>query len=135
VARHAPVFEVVSPSLHRQASVPIETGMNAGTSKLKRQDATTKGFQFPTASNNATTVHKLQGATLEKLFVSSQSHQKSWVCVVLSHATTTKGLCAWPTLNTSWQNKAKRNFVAQQLDVAWVKGRLAWLRCSGKSSH
>jgi hypothetical protein len=43
------------------------------------------------SSNNATTVHKLQGATLEKLFVSSWSCQKSWVHVVLSRATATKG--------------------------------------------
>jgi hypothetical protein len=75
-----------------RASIPTETGISAGTSKPKRQDAMIKGFQFPTFSNNATTVHKLQGATLEKLFVSSWSHQKNWVCVVLSRVTTTKGL-------------------------------------------
>jgi hypothetical protein len=66
------------------AFILIETDISAGTSKPKRQDAMDKHFQFPTVSNSATTVHKLQGVALERLFVSSWSHQKSWVCVVLS---------------------------------------------------
>jgi hypothetical protein len=75
-----------------RASIPIETDVSAGASKPKRQDAMTKGFQFPAVSSNATAVHKLQGATLEKLFVSSWSCQKNWVHIVLSRVTTIKGL-------------------------------------------
>ena len=49
--------------------------------------------QFPVNCNRATTCHKLQGKTLQKLVINSFNYStKNWIYVVLSRLTTLKGL-------------------------------------------
>ena len=43
-------------------------------------------------SNNATTGHKLQGCTIEDLYIPSWSNQTSWSYVAISRVTTLEGL-------------------------------------------
>jgi hypothetical protein len=47
-----------------------------------------KAIQLPLISNNATTVHKLQGIGVEKLFVFTLCYKKNWLYVVLSRLKT-----------------------------------------------
>jgi hypothetical protein len=52
-----------------------------------------KALQFPVVSNTATTGHKLQGATIESLFVHDWNYGfTNWPYVVLSRVTTMSGL-------------------------------------------
>ena len=51
-----------------------------------------KATQLPILINNATTGHKLQGKTIEKLFVHNWSYTHNWAYVVLSRVKTIKGL-------------------------------------------
>ena len=48
--------------------------------------------QVPILVNNATTGHKLQGATIDNIFVHAWRYEKNWPYVVLSRVTTLKGL-------------------------------------------
>ena len=51
-----------------------------------------KGFQLPIISNIATTGHKLQGASVDNLFVHAWNYSTNWVYVILSRVRTMKGL-------------------------------------------
>ena len=51
-----------------------------------------RGTQLPILCNNATTGHKLQGATIAALFVHSWSNVRNWTYVVLSRVKTLAGL-------------------------------------------
>jgi hypothetical protein len=51
-----------------------------------------KTIQLPLISNTATTVHKLQGIGVDKLFVYSVCYQKNWLYVALSRVRQLKGL-------------------------------------------
>jgi len=51
-----------------------------------------KATQVPLLVNNATTGHKLQGATIKRIFVHSWRYEKNWPYVVLSRVTTLSGL-------------------------------------------
>lgn len=51
-----------------------------------------KGSQFPIISNTATTGHKLQGCSLDSLFVNEWHYHSNWAYVVLSRVRTMKGL-------------------------------------------
>ena len=51
-----------------------------------------KATQLPLVVNNATTGHKLQGATINSLFVHCWRYDKNWACVVLSRVRTLEGL-------------------------------------------
>ena len=52
----------------------------------------TKGYQLPLVSNGCTTGHKLQGCSLDKVFVESWSYSRNWPYVILSRVRTMKGL-------------------------------------------
>ena len=43
-----------------------------------------KGYELPIISNTAATGHKLQGSSLNKLFVHTWNYSTNWVYVVLS---------------------------------------------------
>jgi hypothetical protein len=51
-----------------------------------------KGIQLPVVSNNATTGHKLQGSSVDTIFVHHWVYEKNWAYVVLSRVRTHKGL-------------------------------------------
>lgn len=57
-----------------------------------RMPATVKMTQLPVLINNATTGHKLQGKTLDMLFISHWNNAQNWSYVVLSRVRTLLGL-------------------------------------------
>lgn len=50
------------------------------------------GTQFPIISNSATTAHKLQGLTVETLFVNEWQYKENWAYVTLSRVVEREGL-------------------------------------------
>jgi hypothetical protein len=58
----------------------------------KRMYISMKMNQFSMNINHATTGHKLQGKSLDHLFISSWSYQRNWPYVLLSRVRTLKGL-------------------------------------------
>ena len=65
------------------------------TLQVKDDDRETlkmKATQLPVISNHATTGHKLQGASVDELFVRSWSYTTNWPSVVLSRLRTSEGL-------------------------------------------
>ena len=76
----------------------LQTGGQASTQLLYM-----RGTQLPILCNNATTGHKLQGATIATLFVHSWSNVRNWTYIVLSRVKknhgaipTTKARCKRP---------------------------------------
>ena len=51
-----------------------------------------KATQLPVISNHATTGHKLQGTSVDELFIHSWSYTMNWPYVVLSRLRTSEGL-------------------------------------------
>ena len=74
--------------------------------------------------NHATTGHKLQGKTVQNIFVCNWSYQSNWPYVVLSRVKTMKGLFLQQPLNTNTAKYAvpkslinmMRNFQSRELD-------------------
>jgi hypothetical protein len=58
----------------------------------KRMYISMKMNQFSMNINHATTGHKLQGKSLNQLFISSWSYQRNWPYVLLSRVRTLNGL-------------------------------------------
>ena len=52
-----------------------------------------KATQLPVISNQATTRHKLQGASINQLFVNNWNYTTNWPYVVLSRLQSSEGLC------------------------------------------
>ena len=73
------------------AKVPYPDSLQTG-GQTSDQLLYMQGKQLPILCNNATTGHKLQGATIETLFVHSWSNVRNWTYVVLSRVKTLKGL-------------------------------------------
>ena len=75
------------------ARVPYPDSMQPGTGKNKvTLKVTMRGTQLPIVCNNATTGHKLQGTSIESLFVHASTTVRNWMYVVLSRVKTLKGL-------------------------------------------
>ena len=63
------------------------------TKNEEREKVHMKFTQFPILLNNATTGHKLQGSSLDELFVHEWKYSvKNWIYVVLSRVRTLQGL-------------------------------------------
>jgi hypothetical protein len=73
------------------AKVPYPDSLQTG-GQTSAQLLYMRGTQLPIQCNNATTGHKLQGATIRTLFVHSWSNVQNWTYVVLSRVKTLKGL-------------------------------------------
>ena len=58
-----------------------------------------KAIQIPLISNNASTGHKLQGSSVDNLYVPSWNYSVNWPYVVLSRVTTLQGLYLGKPLN------------------------------------
>ena len=72
--------------------------------------------QFPLNSNIATTCHKLQGKTLQKLVINSFDYsKKNWVYVVLSRITSLRGLVLLEMLDDT------RDFKCNNQLLRWEK--------------
>lgn len=80
-----PLFDV-KPRNYSKFQATIPDAMH-GTEIL-----TMSGRQFPIVSNNATTGHKLQGASVDDIFVNDWYYGANWVYVVLSRVRTMRGL-------------------------------------------
>ena len=83
-------FRVSPQSQLFSAELPIPEALQ--TEPDERQLARMKATQLPLLVNNATTGHKLQGATIDSLFVHCWRYDKNWAYVVLSRVRTLEGL-------------------------------------------
>ena len=59
-----------------------------------------KATQLPVISNQATTGHKLQGASINQLFVNNWNYTTNWPYVVLSRLRSSEGLYLRNKLST-----------------------------------
>jgi hypothetical protein len=75
-----------------KAHVPIPTFETAITSKTDRQHVTIKLTQFPLNIASARTAHKLQGRSLDNIFLSTLGYTDNWIYVALSRVKTLKGI-------------------------------------------
>ena len=88
---------------------PKILGFDAGIRKVKM-----KAFQLPVVSNTATTGHKLQGASLDRLFVHDWNYScRNWAYVVLSRVRTMAGLTFRKPLTV---DRKKFNITADYVD-------------------
>ena len=86
----AQTFTVSPESRTFKAKMPVPEAM-----RIKEDEKDLlgmKGTQLPLLVNNATTGHKLQGATINSLFVHCWRYEKNWPYVVLSRVKTLQGL-------------------------------------------
>ena len=83
-----------------QAKIPIPEYGSPFDHKTKRTAGTRIQFvQFPLNISSASTVHKLQGRSIDNLMVSSFDYTDNWIYVVLSRVKTIKGLFLMSELN------------------------------------
>ena len=73
------------------ADVPYPRSLQTGSNQDTTQQLHMKGLQLPFICNNATTGHKLQGASVQTLFVHTRSMVENWSYVVLSRVKTISG--------------------------------------------
>jgi hypothetical protein len=72
-----------------QFPLPLFGNIEKNTQRIQRGIRMT---QFPVCCANARTIHKLQGRSIENLFVSSWDYTDNWIYVALSRVRTLKGL-------------------------------------------
>ena len=95
---HPQVFSVEAQDHTVQAKIPV--GPDRRLSTKQREDVGMKMHQFPVISDHATTVHKLQGCTVDAIFIHSWNYAKNWVYVALSRVKTRQGLFLNERLST-----------------------------------
>jgi hypothetical protein len=107
------VFKLETRNFDFKANIPVASTLStASTDETFR--VAMKGRQVPFVSNTATTGHKLQGATLESIFVNDWRYDKNWAYVVLSRVTTMCG--GEPPNGTSQSPRTRGLFIRQPLD-------------------
>ena len=106
-------FELVPQKHSFTARVPLPDTLQAtrtgGSEKLKMT-----GVQLPIVCNNATTGHKLQGSSVDNIFVHSWTTVPNWIYVVLSRVKTIEGL--FLRLPLDKRNLHKYNHVPEELN-------------------
>jgi hypothetical protein len=81
--------------------------------------------QFGVNSNIATTGHKLQGMSKDKIIVTSWNYQfKNWIYVVLSRVRTLEGLHLLEKLNPSFDFTVDEKLLREESRIAELQGRL-----------
>lgn len=86
------LFKLQPEEQQFQVSIPYPKNLQPGGNP-KKQTIKLKALQLPIIINNATTGHKLQGATVPNLFVAETSNRhQNWLYVVLSRVKTMHGL-------------------------------------------
>ena len=75
-----------------------------------------KGIQLPILVNNATTGHKLQGSSVDNLFVHSWNYVTNWPYVMLSRVKTRKGLFCRKALSKDLSKYAVPDSLSRMLD-------------------
>ena len=109
---HPQIFKVQPKEHHFFAKIPRPVSLTDGT-KQQTDHLAMKGMQLPIVCNNATTGHKLQGATIKKIFVQSFTTVQNWLYVVLSRVKTMNGLFLHKPLNK--KDLPKYNFIPEEL--------------------
>ena len=86
-------IHLIEPKTYKslQAQFPIPKDLQA-TSSDKKVTVNLQATQLPLISSNATTGHKLQGASIDSLYVPSWNYMLNWCYVVISRVRTLKGL-------------------------------------------
>jgi hypothetical protein len=88
----SPKVFTMRPQPHSFAArLPLPECQQSGGVK-NTQKVLMTGIQLPIISNNATTGHKLQGATVTQLLVHTATNVRNWTYVVLSRVREMKGL-------------------------------------------
>jgi hypothetical protein len=77
----------------------------------QRDSVPMSAVQFGLISNSATTGHKLQGSSVDNIFVHSWSYHTNWPCVLLSRVRTIAGLF----LRVKLSNKLDKYSVPEEL--------------------
>lgn len=80
-----------SEPLETKCTVQMPMQLVAG-GKTEEFQVGMKMLQFSFIMNHATTVHKLQGQTVENLYIVNWSYKANWIYVALSRVKTLKGL-------------------------------------------
>ena len=84
------LFTMLPQSHSFKAKVPLPDSLQPGGVK-QTHDIYMTGDQLPIISNNATTGHKLQGATVTSLLVHTATKVRNWTYVVLSRVREMQG--------------------------------------------
>ena len=87
-----------------------------------------KATQLPVISNQATTGHKLQGASINQLFVNNWNYTTNWPYVVLSRLRSSEGLYLRNKLSTDlmkyampWQLQKMIQRLEKTAPTFWTK--------------
>ena len=99
--------------------------------RMKHDDRETvkmKATQLPIISNQATTGHKLQGASINQLFVNNWNYTTNWPYVVLSRLRSSQGLYLRNKLSTDltkyampWQLQKMIQRLEKTAPTSWTK--------------
>ena len=73
-----------------KAQFPVEESLRA--TKDQKVTMHLRAKQIPLVSNNACTGHKLQGSSVDNLYIPSWSYQTNWPYVLISRVRTLNGL-------------------------------------------
>ncbi len=95
-------IHLIQPKQYKsiQANFPLPSDLQASTC-TKKATVHLRATQIPLISDNATTGHKLQGASIHNLYVPSWNYDQNWPYVVLSRVRTLKGLFLGKPLDPS----------------------------------
>jgi hypothetical protein len=83
-------FKLFTEKYNAFATLPVPSSERLYVKERRQMEM--KFEQFPLTLNDATTVHKLQGSSVHKLYIYSWCHQGNWVYVALSRVRTHNGL-------------------------------------------
>ena len=97
-------FEMQPKQFSFHASLPTPAALS--TSEYDRDIVRMTATQLPFVSNSATTGHKLQGCSVDKLFVHNWRYVTNWPYVVVSRIRTRKGLFFRVPLDTDIRSYA-----------------------------
>ena len=84
-----------------EANFPLPDHLQPQGGKKKCAAVKLTATQVPLISNNATTGHKLQGSSLDSVYVPSWCYDTNWPYVMLSRVRTLGGLYLGQTLDPS----------------------------------
>ena len=87
-----------------------------------------KATQLPVISNQATTGHKLQGPSINQLFVNNWNYTTNWPYVVLSQLRSSKGLYLHNNLSTDltkytmpWELQKMIQWLEKRAPTFWTE--------------
>ena len=101
--------------------MPVDSSFRVAKNARNKVRVRMKCTQLPFMINNATAVHKLQGAAKERMFLSTFWCRPNWPCVALSRAKTRKGLFLRKPLDPSKDCSVDANLEAM---TEWLEEHL-----------